>query len=75
MKGAIAKAQELAAQMEDAFIPGQFGKPGESSCQRSARAVISASSCGASTVPRTFNSPRRAAQPRQRIIQIGRIDT
>ncbi len=27
MKGAIAKAQELAAQMEDAFIPGQFENP------------------------------------------------
>lgn len=27
MKGAIAKAQELAAQMEGAFIPGQFENP------------------------------------------------
>ncbi|KAI3492556.1 hypothetical protein L1887_42859 [Cichorium endivia] len=38
-------------------------------------AVISASSCGASTVPRTFTRPfRRAAQTRQGVVQIRRVD-
>ncbi len=34
MKGAIAKAEELAAEIEGSFIPGQFGNPANSAAHR-----------------------------------------